>query len=93
MTASTPSTKNKSSVCPLLSYVLDKAPRSRSKRQRRYENVDISKDFELRYKRREAEKQAKLEELYEKHDKKALEFKGIVSLGKTSTPQGDLSED
>ncbi len=53
--------------------------------------MDVTKDFELRYKRREAEKQAKLEELYEKHDKRALEFKGIVATNKIPTPQGDAA--
>jgi hypothetical protein len=67
-------------------YALDKAPRSRSKKQRRYENVDVTKQFELRYKKREAEKKQKLEELYAKHDLKALEIKDVIASGKVLTP-------
>ena len=32
---------------------LDKAPRSRSKKQRLYEHVDLTKEFEMRNKKRE----------------------------------------
>ena len=39
-----------------MSMCLDPAPRGKSKKERRYEHVDISKDFEVRYKKREAEK-------------------------------------
>ena len=35
---------------------LDKAPRSRSKKLRRYDQVDITKEFEVKTKRREIEK-------------------------------------
>jgi hypothetical protein len=44
------------------------APRARSKKIRKYEHVDISKEFEILTKRREAEKKEKLEELYDKYD-------------------------
>ena len=70
---------------------IDKAPRSRAKRARRYENIDLTKDFELRTKKRETEKLKKLEELYEKHDQRAaLELKDVVSLRKEVTPQGEI---
>lgn len=75
-------TRSKSSVILILLIVLDKAPRSRSKKLRRYEHVDITKDFEIRTKRREAEKLEKLEELYKKHDLKALEMRDIISSSK-----------
>jgi hypothetical protein len=35
--------------------------------------VDLTKEFELRHRQREAEKLQKIEELYEKHDKRAAE--------------------
>lgn len=47
---------------------LSKAPRSRSTKIRRYEHVDVTKEFEILKQRREALKQQKVEELYEKHD-------------------------
>ena len=62
--------------------IIVRAPRARSKKVRKYEHVDITKEFEIRTKRREAEKQAMLEELYEKHEMKALETRDIVSVGK-----------
>lgn len=76
-----------------LNIIIDKAPRSRTKKQRRYEHVDLTKEFEIRHKKREQEKQAKLEELYEKHDKRALEFKGIIATGKQSTPLGGIESE
>lgn len=41
-----------------------KTPRGRSRKVRRYENVDLSKEFEVRAKKREERKRLKLEELY-----------------------------
>ena len=55
--------------------------------------MDLNKEFEIRHKKREQEKQAKLEELYEKHDKRALEFKGIIATGMQSTPQGGIESE
>ena len=49
-----------------------KAPRGRSKKIRRYENVDLSKEFEMRQKQREARKKAALDQLYDKHDGKLI---------------------
>lgn len=74
---------DKSSVSLLLSvYNEDKAPRSRSKIQRRFEQVDLTKEFEIRTKRREAEKQEKLEELYKKHDQRAEKARELISIDK-----------
>lgn len=36
----------------------------------------------MRHKKRETEKKEKLEELYEKHDRKALEMKDVIATGK-----------
>jgi hypothetical protein len=55
--------------------------------------VDVTKEFELRYKRREADKQAKLEELYEKHDKKAIEFKGVMAVGNDTTKGAEMNDE
>ena len=65
---------------------IDKAPRSRSKKARRYEHVDLTKEFEIRRDKREAEKVQKLNELYEKHDKRALELKGLTPI--VEAPKG-----
>lgn len=46
------------------------APRARSKKIRRYEHVDVSREFEILTKRRELKKQERIEEIYEKHDEK-----------------------
>lgn len=74
---------DKSSVSLLLSvYDEDKAPRSRSKIQRRFEQVDLTKEFEIRTKKREAEKQEKLEELYKKHDQRAEKARELISIDK-----------
>ena len=37
---------------------------------RRYEHVDLSKEFEIRKQRREEEKKKMLNEVYEKHDER-----------------------
>ena len=36
--------------------IIDKAPRARSKKMRRFDHVDLTKEFEMRQKKREAEK-------------------------------------
>ena len=43
----------------------------------------MTKEFEMRYKKREAQKKQMLEELYERHDKKALEMKDVIATGKS----------
>lgn len=57
-----------------------KTPRGKSRKMRKYEHVDLSKEFEIRVKQREARKMGRLEELYEEHDRKALSLKDIVNL-------------
>ena len=63
-------------------------PRAASKKVRRYEQVDLTREFEIRVKRREQEKQKRLNELYEKHDKRAAEIRSVMPAG----GQSDLSE-
>ena len=46
------------------------APRARSKKVRKYEHIDVSREFEILTARREKLKQQRLEEIYEKHDEK-----------------------
>jgi len=55
-----------------------KTPRGRSRKMRKYENVDLSKEFEVRQNQRDARKQERLEQLYSEHDLKALGLKDIV---------------
>lgn len=52
--------------------------------------MDLTKEFELRHKKREAEKIQKLEELYERHDKRALEMKEVQAMHREHTPQGEI---
>jgi hypothetical protein len=44
--------------------------------------VDLTKEFELRHRKRETQKKQKLEELYEKHDRRALEMKDVIATNK-----------
>ena len=53
---------------PNCMHFLDKAPRAPSRKIRKYEHVDLTKEFEIRSERREKAKKEKLEELYERHD-------------------------
>jgi len=46
------------------------APRSRSKKIRRFEQIDVTREFEILTARREKSKYERIEELYEKHDEK-----------------------
>lgn len=55
-----------------------KTPRGRSRKIRKYEHVDLSKEFEVRQKQREARKQERLEQLYQEHDMQALSLKDLV---------------
>ena len=57
-----------------------KTPRGRSRKIRKYEHVDLSKEFEFRQKQREARKQERLEQLYSEHDLKALGLKDVVAV-------------
>lgn len=56
--------------------------------------MDITRDFEIRMKKREQEKLKKLDDLYKNYDLKALELKDLSSPGRgQSTPFGDLNEE
>lgn len=57
-----------------------KAPRARSKKLRAYTNIDLTKEFEFRKQVREADKQTKLEELYQRHDSKASGMKDLLPI-------------
>ena len=57
-----------------------KTPRGKSRKIRKYEHVDLSKEFEIRVNQRETRKKERLEELYQDHDQKALGLKDLVSL-------------
>ena len=46
--------------------------------------MDLTKQFESRLKKREAEKQQKLEELYESHDRRALEVTELAATNPSS---------
>ena len=43
------------------------APRARSKKLRRYEHIDITREFEILTARREKKKEQALDLIYEKH--------------------------
>ena len=58
--------------------LVSKAPRARSKKIRKYEHVDLTREFQIRQQRREAAKKERLEELYERHDKKAESIRGLT---------------
>ena len=66
-----------------------RAPRAPSTKLRRYEQVDLTKEFEIRAQRRELEKKRRLEELYESHDAKAANLRDITPV---TGGQSDLSE-
>lgn len=44
------------------------APRARSKKLRRYEHIDITREFEILTARREKKKEQALDLIYEKHE-------------------------
>lgn len=44
------------------------APRSRSKKIRKFEHIDVTREFEILTARREQAKFERIEQLYEKHD-------------------------
>lgn len=51
-------TKNKNfvKISKIYSLLIEKAPRAGSKKVRKYEHIDLTKDFEIRHKKREKEK-------------------------------------
>lgn len=57
-----------------------KAPRGRSKKVRKYDHVDLTKEFEFRQSQRDLKKQKSLEELYSQHDLQALGLSDLISL-------------
>ena len=59
-----------------------KAPAGRSKKIRRYDHIDLTKEFEFRKAQRDKLKQEAIEDLYERHDKKALSIKDIIEVHK-----------
>lgn len=65
--------------------------RARSTKVRRYENVDLTREFQIRTEQREKEKQRRLEELYESHDAKAAKLRTLMPQ-QSSGNQSDFSE-
>lgn len=68
-----------------------RAPRAGSTKARRYEQIDLTREFEIRQQRREVEKKKRLEELYKSHDEKASRIHSISPIV-DSAQQSDLSE-
>lgn len=60
------------------SIFLYNAPRGRSKKTRRYEHVDITREFEILTARRNVLKAERLEELYDKHEQKVSLIKDVA---------------
>ena len=54
------------------------APRSRSKKIRRFDHIDVTREFEILTERREKAKYERIEELYEKHDEKQAKIQSVV---------------
>lgn len=55
-----------------------KVPRSKSRKVRKYEHVDVSKDFERRQKGYSAERQKMLKDIYQVHGKELLDDYGKI---------------
>lgn len=55
-------------------------PRAKGKRVRRYAQVDIQREFEIRNAEREKRKKAALNRIYSEYDKKALEMRELVTV-------------
>lgn len=54
------------------------APRSRSKKIRRFDHIDVTREFEILTSRREKAKYDRIDELYEKHDQKQAQIQSVV---------------
>ena len=67
-----------------------RTPRGRSRKIRKYEHIDISKEFDFRDTQREMRKQRVLEDLYSKHDLEAL---GLNDLVPSNVDRSKMSED
>lgn len=70
-----------------------KAPAGRSKKVRRYDHVDLTKEFEMRRNQREQKKQQRLEELYSRHDLQALGVTDLVNFDATKVDRSKLKEE
>ncbi len=66
-----------------------RSPRATSVKPRRYEQIDLTREFEIRAQKREQLKQEKLKELYESHDKKAAQIRSVTPI---AGGLSDLSE-
>ena len=55
------------------------APRARSKKVRKYEHIDITREFEILTQRRHEAKRDKLEQLYAKHDEKLSQMTSLTA--------------
>ena len=70
------------------------APRGRSRKLRKYEHVDVTREFEILTKRRESLKTEKLEELYEKHDERVSKIREVSIVPDPTREEGsDLELD
>lgn len=69
-----------------------KTPRGKSKKVRKYEHVDLTKEFEFRSAQREKAKQERLEQLYSSHDLQALELKDLINLDYKNINRRELTE-
>lgn len=69
-----------------------KRPRSKSRKVRKYANVDISKDFEKRSKHYEIEKNRALQELYKVHGENLLGENGLIKEEMIHNVSTDLIE-
>lgn len=54
------------------------APRSRSKKIRRFDHIDVTREFEILTARREKSKYDRINELYEKHDLKQAKIQSVA---------------
>ena len=71
-----------------------KMPRAKGKRVRRYAQVDIQREFEIRNAEREKRKKAALNRIYSEYDKKALEMRELVTVdGEESELQKKTKEE
>ena len=70
-----------------------KTPRGRSKKTRKFTDIDLTKEFEFRLKQREARKKKRLEELYAQHDIKALGLSDLAILDPNKIDKSKLTEE
>jgi hypothetical protein len=65
-----------------------KAPRAKGKRVRKYAQIDITREFEVKQQKRELEKNKALNQVYADYDRKALEMKDIVAIEASKDQMG-----